>query len=54
MVVLVEEEIAIPGLPGGLIIQGHLFAQKGHLLWMDEILHHFERIGNSIVGIYVV
>ena len=48
-VVLVEKNsLAIPGLPGGLIIyQGHLFAPKGHL-WVRK---HGQAKGFLLVAI---
>ena len=45
LVVLLDKSMAIPGLPGGLIIyQGHLFPLNGHLcrgdvgpgVWLDK------------------
>ena len=42
-----------PGLFGGLIIyQGHLFALKENLLWMDKILHHLKTLGLCFPCIY--
>ena len=35
-------------LPGKKQI--HLFSTKGLLLWMDEVLHHFETMGNRSFG----
>ena len=46
--------MGFPGSAGGLIIyQGHLFPLKGHLLWMDQILHHLRSHGNHIVCWYL-
>ena len=30
----------------------HLFAPKGHLLWMDKILHHFEIMGSRCLLVF--
>ena len=32
--------------------EAHLFALKGHLLWMDEILHHLRNPGRMIPSKY--
>ena len=40
-------------LPGSsMIYQAHLFFKEGHLLWMDEILHHFEFNANHCLLVF--
>ena len=56
LVVLLEKKMAIPGLPGGLVIyQGHLFPLKGHMdVYTTSLCFSTARFASKPGGVVVL